>query len=69
MKRPVTLLLVATLLASGAAFAENDKERFARARLAHKAKRSEDRATTAAMMSVVSTDRGDAAIDRRRRPP
>ena len=29
MKRPVTLLLVATLLASGAAFAKNDKERFA----------------------------------------
>jgi Ni/Co efflux regulator RcnB len=29
MKRPVTLLLVATLLASGAAFAKNDKDRFA----------------------------------------
>ena len=29
MKRPVTLLLVATLLASGAAFAKNDKDSFA----------------------------------------
>jgi Ni/Co efflux regulator RcnB len=38
MKRPVTLLLVAALLASGAAFAKNDKDRFvekATAKAAH----------------------------------
>jgi Ni/Co efflux regulator RcnB len=41
MKRPVTLLLVATLLASGAAYAKNDKEKFAD-RVAHKAMRTDE---------------------------
>jgi hypothetical protein len=41
MKRPVTLLLVAALLASGAAYAKNDKEKFAD-KVAHKAMRTDE---------------------------
>ncbi len=53
MKRPVTLLLVATLLASGAAYAKNDKES-----AAHKAQRAD-------MIREHVADRRDRRDDRR----
>jgi Ni/Co efflux regulator RcnB len=69
MKRPVTLLLVAALLASGAAYAKNDKEKFAD-RVAHKAMRTDEARRDVQRQRVENhrerrDDRNDHRNDRR----
>ena len=64
MKRPVTLLLVAALLASGAAYAKNDKEKFAD-KVAHKAMRT-DEARKDVRQQRVAEQRRDDRRDHRR---
>jgi Ni/Co efflux regulator RcnB len=63
MKRPVTLLLVATLLASGAAYAKNDKERFAD-RVAHKAMRTDEARSDLRRQRAEQHRRDDSRHDR-----
>jgi Ni/Co efflux regulator RcnB len=67
MKRPVTLLLVAALLASGAAYAKNDKEKFAD-KVAHKAMRTDEARKDVRQQRIAEhrDDRRDHRRDERR---